>query len=52
MILDRTGQPVASISISTPADRMPPARQRTYGRLVAEAARAITATLRGAGHLG
>ncbi|MEU6641525.1 IclR family transcriptional regulator [Saccharomonospora sp. NPDC046836] len=44
-IFDHEGQPVASISVSAPASRMPEELRGSYGKLVIEAAQRISATL-------
>ena len=44
-ILRYDGEPVASLSVSTPIGRMPPAVAGRYGVLVAEAARQVSAAL-------
>lgn len=41
-VLDRSGRPVAAISISAPAERLPRALLPRYGVLVAEAARSLS----------
>jgi IclR family transcriptional regulator, acetate operon repressor len=49
VIVDPTGRPAGSVSISTPPDRMRAAEERQYSTLVVDAARRIGATLADAG---
>lgn len=44
-IMGDNGRPVGSLSISTPADRMPPEMRLPYGELVRDAAREISVAL-------
>ncbi|WP_216216621.1 IclR family transcriptional regulator [Amycolatopsis aidingensis] len=44
-VFDSTGVPVASLSVSAPADRMPEDTRKRYGKLVTEAAQRVSATL-------
>lgn len=49
-VVDGTGRPVGSISISTPPGRMSAAKERRYGGLVVEGARRIGENLTGPPH--
>lgn len=46
-VLDGDGRPVAAVSISTPASRLPEERWDEYGQLVVDATRRVSAELNG-----
>jgi IclR family acetate operon transcriptional repressor len=48
-ILNESGQPVASMSIATPPDRMPEALMDDYGQMIRKATTRITSRMRGDG---